>query len=511
LRASSEGFAPEKTLDGQEVYVAFAHSRLSDWAASIAVSRSVLEGPARHSMLLIASIGLALLALSGLGAFLFSRPLSRSIESSALAADTLARGGRPAVEPSTVAELARLAEALEGTGDLLIQRERELHGHLLQVEAARTQAETASRAKDEFLAMLGHELRNPLGPIRNGVHLLREILPPDPGAERVRGMIERQVTHITRMVDDLLETSRITRGKVLLELRFLDLRGVAREVSEDFRFQFEQARIAFALSLPDEAVWVEGDATRLAQCLGNLLNNALKFTSAGGHVRLTLDRLGDRARLEVQDDGAGLAPGLLPTLFEPFSQGPQALDRGQGGLGLGLALVKGLMDLHGGEVQAHSDGPGLGSRFTLLLPRAVADPTPAEPVKATGRGIRHRILIVEDLRDAAESLEMLLSMDGHDVRIALTGREALAVAPEHRPDLVICDIGLPDIDGYTLCRELRALPALRGATFIALTGYGQADDVQHAYEAGFTVHLTKPVEPARLRQVIAGSEVGTPA
>jgi signal transduction histidine kinase len=211
-------------------------------------------------------------------------------------------------------------------------------------------------------------LRNPLGPIRNGVYVLRESLPADPRVQRIQEMIERQLTHITRLLDDLLEVSRISRGKVELRKQVIDLRDVAREVHEGFKYQLDHARIGFSLAVPDEPVWIDGDETRLAQCLGNLLHNALKFTPAGGLVSLSLTADEEAAELAVEDNGGGIDPGLLPKLFQPFSQGPQALDREKGGLGLGLALVKGLIELHGGSVRVFSEGSGKGSRFTLRLP-----------------------------------------------------------------------------------------------------------------------------------------------
>ncbi len=387
IRQAREGLFPGTTIDGTPVYTAFNRARLSGWTASVAVPRKVLDGPVRRSLLLFAGLGLAMLAVSGVGAFLFSRRLSRSIESAALAAGTLARGERPVLAPSAVAEVALLAAALERSADLLLARDQALQEHLARAEAARAEAETASRAKDEFLAMLGHELRNPLSPILNGVYLLRELLPPEERIGRVRAMIERQVAHITRMVDDLLETSRITRGKIVLETRMLDLREVVQEVCDDFRFSFEKARIALRCTTPEAPVWIDGDKTRLAQCLGNLLHNALKFTPADGTVFVSLAVDGGQARLEVQDDGCGIDPALLPALFQPFAQGPQALDRRQGGLGLGLALVRGLVELHGGTVEAFSAGSGEGTRFTILLPLAVPREEPAPARSGQGEAI----------------------------------------------------------------------------------------------------------------------------
>jgi len=368
LREAREGLRPSTTLDGQAVYTSFSHASLSGWTAVIAVPRGVVEGPARRTMTAVAGAGLALLLVSGLGAFVLSRHVSQGIASAASAAAVLAHGGRPRVQPSRVAEVARLSEALDQSADLLAQRESERNEHLAHAEASRAEAEAASRAKDEFLAMLGHELRNPLGPIRNGAHLLRQLVPKDERVARVLEIIDRQIAHIVRLVDELLDASRIARGKVVLQKELLDLRLVARNVYEDFAPDFERVGIAFHLDLPPAEVWVHGDRTRLAQCLGNLLHNAFKFTPAGGNVALALTVEGELALLEVRDDGPGIDPGLLPALFEPFSQGPQSLDRGQGGLGLGLALVKGLAELHGGTVRAHSDGPGKGTVFTIALP-----------------------------------------------------------------------------------------------------------------------------------------------
>ena len=390
VREATEGLLPQTTLDGHPVYTAFRRADLSGWTAVIAVPRPVVEGPARRSLLITAGIGLALLTVSGLGAFLFARRLSRSLASAARAADTLALGGRPEPSPSPVAELARLSEALQRSAALLAQRENLLNEHLARTEAARADAETANRAKDEFMAMLGHELRNPLAPIRNGVYLLGELLPTDEKVERVRTIMERQLAHITRLVDDLLDASRIERGKVVLQTQPLDLGLVVREVAGDFKPQLDQAHLELRLAVPEEPVRVEGDRTRLAQCLGNLLHNSLKFTPAGGRVLLSLSVEGGRARIEVEDDGAGIDPALLPTLFQPFAQGPQTLARSQGGLGLGLALVKGLVELHGGTVGVESPGAGHGTRVTILLPLAASEAE--EPALSAPRGLLLEVL-----------------------------------------------------------------------------------------------------------------------
>jgi PAS domain S-box-containing protein len=377
----------------------------------------------------------------------------------------------------------------------------------------------AGRKKDDFLAMLGHELRNPLAPIRNAVQILRHAGHDESILERARGMIERQVSHMTRLVDDLLDVSRISRGKILLHRERLDLTKLVRDTVEDHRRDLEAAGLALDLELPAEPLWVEGDSTRLAQALGNLLSNAGKFTDPGGRVFVEIKtvevktvelRAGDdreSVEIVVEDTGIGIAPEMLGNLFETFSQADRTLARSRGGLGLGLALVKGLMDLHGGEVEAGSEGLGRGSRFTLRLPLAAAQEAPREeaapPAGANGS---RRVLIIEDNADAAESLQMLLELSGFEVTTAADGTSGLATARRFQPDVVLCDIGLPGgLDGYGVARELRADSAFQSVRLIALTGYGQAEDQRRAYAEGFDLHLTKPVDPVLLKDLLTSA------
>ena len=370
----------------------------------------------------------------------------------------------------------------------------------------------AGRKKDDFLAMLGHELRNPLAPIRNAVQILRQAGHHEPVLEKARDMIDRQVSHMTRLVDDLLDVSRISRGKILLHRERLDLTKLVRDTAEDHRRDLEAGGLALDLDLPTEPLWVEGDATRLAQALGNLLSNAGKFTDPGGRVFVEVKTVdlragGDRAEIVVQDTGIGIEPEMLENLFETLSQADRTLARSRGGLGLGLALVKGLMDLHGGEVEAASEGLGRGSRFTLRLPFAADQEAPGEeaapPARANGS---RRVLIIEDNADAAESLQMLLELSGFEVTTAADGTSGLETARRFRPDVVLCDIGLPGgLDGYGVARELRSDSAFQSVRLIALTGYGQAEDQRRAYAEGFDLHLTKPVDPVRLKDLLAGA------
>jgi PAS domain S-box-containing protein len=377
----------------------------------------------------------------------------------------------------------------------------------LRIEEALREAD---RRKDEFLAVLAHELRNPLAPIRNAVHMLKLTGSADPDAGRVREMIERQVAHLARLVDDLLDVSRISRGKVLLRREPLDLAAVVRAAVEDHRLLLEATGLTVEADLPARPLGVEGDRTRLAQVVGNLLQNANKFTDPGGRVtvRLAAEPGGAAAVLTVRDTGIGLGPDVLARLFEPFSQADRSLDRSRGGLGLGLALVKGLVELHGGSVAASSPGPGAGSEFTVRLPLAGHGPRSdaagrdAEPETRDPKSLR--VLIVEDNRDAAESLRLLLELGGHRVRVGHAGPAGLEAAREFRPDVVLCDIGLPGgMDGYAVARAFRADPGQAGTALVALSGYGREEDRRRACEAGFDHHLTKPVDPEVLDRLLA--------
>jgi PAS domain S-box-containing protein len=364
----------------------------------------------------------------------------------------------------------------------------------------------ADRRKDEFLAMLAHELRNPLAPIRNSVQVLKLLGSSDPKQAQARDVIERQVAHMARLIDDLLDVSRITRGNILLRKGKLDLVALVRAAVEDHRRLLEETGLTLAVELPDRPLWMEGDPTRLAQVVGNLLHNANKFTDAGGavRVRLTVEAGGETAVLSVRDSGIGLEPDILGRLFEPFSQADRSLDRSRGGLGLGLALVKGLVELHGGTVQASSPGPGGGAEFVLRLPLSA-------PLKETGRPTPAaassrqalRVLVIEDRRDTAESLRMLLELLGHQVAVAYTGAPGLQTARSFHPDVVLCDIGLPGgMDGYAVARALRADGELFEVPLIAMSGYGQEEDQRRARQAGFDRHLTKPVDPQVLTQLL---------
>lgn len=390
------------------------------------------------------------------------------------------------------------------------------HTDITEQRAAEEALKEADRRKDDFLAMLAHELRNPLAPVRNAVEIIRRSGNAPAMVERARDMIERQVTHMARLIDDLLDVSRIAKGKIQLRMERCDLAELVRQTAQDLRPSLEAAGIELGVSVPDGAVWVHGDRTRLAQMAGNLLHNAIKFTDSGGCVALRLhaEAHGGQARLVVEDSGIGMEADFMHRLFQPFTQADRSIDRSRGGLGLGLALVKGLAELHGGEVQVHSDGPGRGSRFTVTVPLDASAPAVAEPLPGDAPGTAaaprgRRILVIEDNPDVAESLEALLSLCGHQVRVAHDGRGGIAHALQAPPDVVLCDLGLPGgMDGYAVARELRRVLGGRIARLIALSGYGTAEDQRLAREAGFDMHLTKPVDYGALETLIAESPAG---
>jgi two-component system CheB/CheR fusion protein len=387
-------------------------------------------------------------------------------------------------------------------------------------ERAELALRDADRRKDAFLAVLSHELRNPLAPIRSSLHVIENAPAGAAAAATAHEIIVRQVGHLARLVDDLLDVTRIASGKLQVERRPLDLRDVARRTAEDHRDLFTAREVALEVALPDEPVWIEGDATRLAQAIGNLLQNSAKFTSSGDSVRLSLEGADGSAVLRVRDTGVGIDPAMIPRLFQPFSQADTTLNRRLGGLGLGLALVKGLVETHGGTIDVSSGGKGKGAEFVVRLPLAAA---PARLEVAPPAAPRpRRILVIEDNLDAAESLRLALELQGHEVFLAHDGPHGIERARELRPQVVLCDIGLPDMDGYAVAKALRGEPGLRDTFLVALTGYALPEDQRRAAEAGFDAHLTKPAtvegvedvirraRPAAARESSAGAPASSP-
>ncbi|MBX9583697.1 MAG: response regulator [Gemmataceae bacterium] len=386
-------------------------------------------------------------------------------------------------------------------------RQYQVRDHLVELGRQAEALREADRRKDEFLAMLAHELRNPLAPVRNGVALLRAGGADPAAVARVGESMERQVGHLARLVDDLLDVSRIHLGKVELRPEEVDLAEVAATAVEAAAPLIDARRHTLTVSRPDPPVRLRADPARLAQVIGNLLNNAAKYTDPGGHITLTLGRDGGEAVIRVRDTGAGIAADMLPRVFDLFTQVDRTLDRSQGGLGVGLTLVRRLAELHGGWVRASSGGPGAGSEFEVRLPALAAG---AAKPGANGRPRRaarpnYRVLVVDDNADAADSLALLLELAGDTVRTAGSGPRALEVAGSFRPEVVLLDIGLPGMDGYEVARRLRGQPDGGRVLLVALTGYGRDDDRRRAAEAGFDHHLTKPADPAAVNHLLAAA------
>jgi CheY-like chemotaxis protein len=357
--------------------------------------------------------------------------------------------------------------------------------------------------------MLSHELRNPLAPIRNALHVIQ--MRGHVRRQAVRqawGMIERQVEILVRLVDDLLDMSRISQGKINLDKQAADVATIVSRAVESSRPLIDARKPELQVTLPDEPMPVEADITRMAQVVLNLLNNAAKYTPEGGRIWLTAEKGGGEIALRVRDTGMGIPANVLPKVFDLFTQAERTLDRAEGGLGIGLTLVRRLTEMHQGSVQAFSDGPGHGSEFVVRLPLLRETPLPLTPTKDGGKRsataiTRNRILVVDDNRDSAESLAMLLRLTGQDVRTVHDGRQALILAEAYRPDLVLLDIGLPGIDGYEVARRLRSVPWIGTTTLVALTGYGGEDDRRQARAAGFDHHMVKPVDFGALHRLLA--------
>jgi PAS domain S-box-containing protein len=363
----------------------------------------------------------------------------------------------------------------------------------------------ANHRKDEFLAMLAHELRNPLASIYNAVHIVHLMGSQNPTLKRANDMIGRQVQQLIRLVDDLLDVSRVSRGKITLRKEPLDMASVIRQAIETSQPLIAARQHQLRVKLPPQTLRVEGDATRLIQAISNVLNNAAKYTDEGGTLAVTAEQVGSEVVIRVRDNGRGIDPAVLPSLFDLFYQVARNLDRSDGGLGIGLSLVKSLVDMHGGYIEAHSAGLGKGSEFIIHLPclpqEASIQPEevagiPAQPARG------QRILLVDDNLDVADSMVMLLTIFGHEVLVSHDGRQAVEVALRERPAVVLLDIGLPGMDGYQACKAMRN-GGLTDTLIVALTGYGQEDDLRQAEEAGFDKHMAKPVNTQALEDLLA--------
>ncbi|VXC62623.1 ATP-binding protein [Massilia sp. 9I] len=484
--AGQEAVAPTTTLEGAQVVTGFSRTRFG-WKVAIGVPPSAL-GPLQGIVLYAAGLAASLLACAVLATLLSNR-IVRAFRSLQQGGAALGAGLPVSVPPSRISEIDDTGSALMAAAGLRDAHEAERSRLLDSLERALADSRSAAKVKDEFLAVLGHELRNPLSPIVASLDLMD--LRNEAGSQRERTILRRQANHLKRLVDDLLDVSRITSGKLRIERRPLNLADLVRHVTASF------PGVQLDAGAPHE-LWVHGDESRLTQVLSNLLSNAARF----GHktTRVTLAAENGQARLAVIDDGVGMDQAMLERVFEPFFQAPQPLARHTGGLGLGLAIVRRIVELHGGSVSAHSEGAGKGSRFEVLLPLgagATAAPDPA-PLAMAGQ---LAVLVVDDNLDAAESTAAVLAHLGHAVRVAGTAVAAVGEVRRQAPDVAILDIGLPDMDGYALATVLRReVPQLR---LVALTGYGQRADVTQALGAGFDLHLTKPASLEDLQRALA--------
>jgi len=500
---SPEAVSRQITREGLEVYAAFSRGRYG-WTAVVVVPRSLLDAPLFASMTGV-SVGGALLIVCGLIAVLFvSRRLAADLAVATAAAEAVAEG-RPAPRAvAHVTETLKLQRSLSEAASLLEKRAGERDEEIRRADAARAEAEAANRTKDQFLAVLGHELRNPLAPALTALELMKM---RDPSVfSREREVLSRQIKHMSRLVDDLLDLSRLAKGKVQLRQQRFELREAIDRAVDMAGPLFAQQQHTFEVSAPTTGLAIDGDLDRIVQVLSNLLTNAARYTPTGGHVSLSASAADDHAEIVCEDNGPGIPPALIPTLFDPFAQGPRTLDRREGGLGLGLALARTFVELHAGTIHVEAPASHHGARFVVTLPlassaapRDTAAPTPSDGVTQT-----QRILVVDDNADAREMLQIALQHAGHEVATAGDGKDGIAIAARFHPAVGLLDIGLPGMSGYELARHLRAShPAIR---LIAVTGYGQAWDLEAAAAAGFDAHLAKPIMTNVLLDRIEGVE-----
>jgi signal transduction histidine kinase/ActR/RegA family two-component response regulator len=489
------GSGRTRSLEGDEVYTGFTRLPASRW--TVAVGAPI--APIRAALLSSVAWYLIGALASVLASLMLARRIARQITSgiAAVRDQAVALGdGQPLAPPtSDIAEVDQMAQALQAAAQRLHQASED-------IRQALGQARASAQAKDHFLAVLGHELRNPLSPMLTALHLMD--LKAGDQLLRERQVLRRQVDHMRRLVDDLLDISRIAQGKMELRVQALNLSALVERAAEAVQPSVKLHGQAIAVQLPGAPVWVNGDETRLVQAITNLLVNALRFCPAGTVTVALREFVPDgRAELRVSDEGEGMDAETLARVFEPFYQASQPLERVRGGLGLGLAIVRSIVELHGGTITAASDGPGQGARFTIRLPTlpapALAD-GPAQDSAAAGVG---RVLLVDDKQDALDTLAEVLHEAGYAVQAVSHPREAIALIDAFRPDVAILDIGLPEMDGYQLAQALRdSAPGWNGK-LIALTGFGQRGDKQRAAAAGFDRHFTKPADPAELLNALA--------
>jgi signal transduction histidine kinase/ActR/RegA family two-component response regulator len=493
-RGDSQGVGRTVTLEGIESYTGYTRLPDSRWIVAVGMSVAEANEALNAALRAVAAGLLASLALAVLLAWLLSRRVLEPIETLKDGAAALGRGAP--------LQLPRLdIEELDDVGLALTAAAADRDRAAAQINDALRTAEEANRSKDQFLAILGHELRNPLAPIATAVQLMA--LKGDDKTAHERRVIERQLSYVTRLVDDLLDVSRITSGRLTIRHEPVWLAHVLAQVVDSVRSSLGGRALSFEPQTEMENVWVAGDEVRLVQIFSNLLVNAIKFTPAGGSIRVKTAMVDHEVQVDVEDTGIGITRAELERIFGLFYQAPQGSDRARGGLGLGLRIVKSLVEMHGGTVRATSAGPGHGSCFTVRLPlcKPAAAGKPAAPASAATRAVK--ILVVDDNEDAADTCATFLEIHGHVVRVAYTPEAALDVLREFTPDVAILDIGLPGMSGYALAGRMKGPPLNYRGRLVALTGYGQASDMAVSQAAGFDAHLTKPVSPTDLLELVS--------
>jgi signal transduction histidine kinase/ActR/RegA family two-component response regulator len=500
MRVEKEGLGRFPSLDNTSVYTSWAATR-HGWVVALATPAAPIDGAFWRYMALLGALLLAMLFAGLSFAALKGRRITASLSLLEARAAELARGRT--LKPSAashIAEVDRVLRALDDAAGLLASAQTERDRLLQSEQHGRAAAEQANRAKDEFLAMLGHELRNPLAAVSNAAAILQSRQCSAPQLEFAAGVIARQSAHLKRLIDDLLDVGRVMTGKILLERRPLELDASVRHVVSTLQTAGTLAR--HRVRVQTRPVWVNGDHTRVEQVVSNLLVNAATYTPAGGEIRIELAEDADEALLRVSDTGQGVRAEHMERIFELFFQVEASGARVQGGLGIGLTLVKRLVELHGGRVAVESAGLGRGACFTVRLPAIGAPARPSDTAEAAQPAAK-TVLVVEDNADERESLRVALELHGHRVLHASDARSALEQIEKGRPSIAVVDIGLPGMDGYALAREVRARFDGAGPALVALTGYGSDEDVRRAKEAGFARHLTKPVEVAELAAIVS--------
>jgi signal transduction histidine kinase/ActR/RegA family two-component response regulator len=500
-RGGDEGTGLGAALEGTPIFTAFTRIPDSGWSVAIGVPTADVENAAYRSVALYGSIVLLSILTGLFAALIVGRRVNQRIAQLRAAAQSLGAGRLPPVPESDISEIREVGEAIAAAARQRQDYEAEREELLASEKAARLEAEAANRAKDQFLAMLGHELRNPLAALSNAASVLEMGSRDERASKRAREVIQRQVAHLSRLTDDLLDAASALLGKIELRVEPVNLATIAAQSLATLSAMGRTGNHRIETRL--EEAWVRGDPVRLDQIVTNLLVNAVKYTPAGGRIELGTRRLGNTAELTVADNGVGLTPELRQRVFELFVQGERNLDRSDGGLGIGLALVRRLAELHGGDAHVQSEGQDRGSQFTVSLPAVERPPEVSRPATRDATVLARTVLVIEDNDDARETLQSMLELMGHRVDSADDGPPGIDKALAAIPDVVFVDIGLPSMDGFEVARRLRAADGSR-MYLVALTGFGAREDRERALAAGFDAHMVKPVEANALARLLRG-------